>query len=235
MSELQCMDDILDIALRGGLITDPSNFEYIAGVCNCDVDFVRGFALGVTYKTDIENTPEEQTMESLKQQKGLLEEQLSQVEKAMRSKRRLEADTPKKKRQKIEVKWEPQHEYLPREIEPLPPPKPPSPKKSKSETKSRRKSHLVRVRLYCAHCERFFYAKPTKRVNLHVLNHQCNGDKRKQFVVGRHHRRCSYEHPADVPCIDFAPKGWDSSKFANGYETKKMKVKEEQKEETEKM
>lgn len=234
MSAVQDVDEILDTALRGGLFTDPSNHELIAAICNCDVNLIRGFALGVSFRHEMENKPEEQTMESLEQRKGLLEEQLSQVEKAMSNKRRLEADTPNKKRQKIEVKSESQHEYLPREIEPLPPPKPPSPKKSKSETKSRRKSHLVRVRLYCAHCERFFYAKPTKRVNLHVLNHQCNGDKRKQFVVGRHHRRCNYEHPADVPCIDFAPKGWDSSKFTNGYR-KPMEVKEEQKEEPKKM
>lgn len=202
------IDDILDCALKEGLINDPKNFEVLAAICNCSLDVIRGFALGVTHRLDLESTPEDHdSIESLKEKKGLLEEQLLQVEQAIRTKRSIGAETPRQKRQKIEVKWE-HHEYLPREIEPLPLLKSPKPK---SESKLRRKSHLIRVRLYCAHCERFFYAKPTKRVNLHVLNHQCNGDKRKQFVVGRHHRRCSYSHSADVPCIDFAPKGFEKN------------------------
>merc|ERR1719183_1080738 len=43
---------------------------------------------------------------------------------------------------------------------------------------------LVRCRLYCSHCKNYFYAKPTKRVRFYVLNHQCSGDARKQYVVG---------------------------------------------------
>jgi len=68
-----------------------------------------------------------------------------------------------------------------------------------------RTSHLIRVRLYCSHCRNYFYAKPTKRDSLYVLNHECSGEKRKQYVVGRHHRRCTFDHPPEVACIDFAP------------------------------
>jgi len=69
----------------------------------------------------------------------------------------------------------------------------------------KRNGMLVRCRLYCAHCRNYFYAKPTKRPPYYVLNHQCSGDRRKQFVLGRHHRRCNHSHPNWIPCIDFAP------------------------------
>merc|ERR550517_1772890 len=57
-----------------------------------------------------------------------------------------------------------------------------------SGSNGKRNGMLVRCRLYCAHCRNYFYAKPTKRPPYYVLNHQCSGDRRKQFVLGRHHR-----------------------------------------------
>jgi len=74
-----------------------------------------------------------------------------------------------------------------------------------SGSNGKRNGMLVRCRLYCAHCRNYFYAKPTKRPPYYVLNHQCSGDRRKQFVLGRHHRRCNHNHENWVPCIDFAP------------------------------
>lgn len=230
------MDEILSCALREGLLTDPKNFDVLAAICNCPVDIIRGFVMGITHRHQLENYPELNSVQMLQERRGALEDQLMAIDNAIRSKRKAKemenliiSNHQRKKRQKVdqeykhisqkleENSWD--HEYEPLEIEPLPElyTAKPLPKtavvKTQRESRKRnqkmqktRKTHLVRVRLYCAHCERFFYAKPTKRVNLHVLNHQCNGDKRKQFVVGRHHRRCSYKHPADVPCIDFAPK-----------------------------
>lgn len=67
-------------------------------------------------------------------------------------------------------------------------------------------SHMiVRCRLFCSHCKNFFYAKPTARKSFFVLNHQCSGDKRKQYVIGKHHRKCRHDH-SPSPCIRFAPK-----------------------------
>jgi len=236
------IDDILECAVREGLIFDHNNFEVLAAICNCSTDVIRGFALGVSHRFYLDINHEGQaSVESLKAKKGLLEGQLSQIESALQRKRKLEDDARKRKRIKVEVKVKAEksadleltHEYVPAEI---PPPKPklspeiePTRKRKTRVRNKNRKSVLVRVRLYCAHCDRFFYAKPTKRVNLHVLNHQCNGEKRKQFVVGRHHRRCAYNHPEDVACIDFAPKGWEA-KFGRediGQGNKMMTVKKE--------
>lgn len=72
-------------------------------------------------------------------------------------------------------------------------------------TGGKRNGMIIRCRLYCAHCEEYFYAKPTARKAFFVLNHQCCGDKRKQYVIGKHHRKCRHNH-APTPCIQFAPK-----------------------------
>lgn len=72
-------------------------------------------------------------------------------------------------------------------------------------TGGKRNGMIIRCRLFCAHCGNYFYAKPTARKSFFVLNHQCSGDKRKQYVIGKHHRKCIHNH-SPTPCIQFAPK-----------------------------
>lgn len=58
-----------------------------------------------------------------------------------------------------------------------------------------------RFLLYCAHCDIRFRAKPTLRGQKWVLNHQCVGDKRRQYIVGGYHRTCKKSHRG--PCVQF--------------------------------
>merc|ERR550532_2186556 len=62
-------------------------------------------------------------------------------------------------------------------------------------------------RIFCAHCETYFFAKPTlrKKKGVFALNHACNGGKRKQYVLGtgRKHRMCQTQHPGS--CLRFSP------------------------------
>jgi len=69
----------------------------------------------------------------------------------------------------------------------------------------KRNGMIIRCRLFCSHCQMHFYAKPTARKSFYVLNHQCSGDKRKQYVIGKHHRKCRHDHYPS-PCICFAPR-----------------------------
>jgi len=193
--------DILISAYQGGVaVDDPQNFEILAAISNTSVKTVRDFARGVTQREtfddlalpDSEEPAKDMTLPELFEEKKKLRTRLQKIESMIRKQKKRQSYFDSKhrvKRQKLE-------EYLADDC----------PKVNDDESKPKRSSHLVRVRLYCAHCQSYFYAKPTKRVNLHVLNHQCSGEKRKQFVVGRHHRRCTFDHPPEVPCIDFAPK-----------------------------
>lgn len=202
--------EILRRAFDEGFLSDPVNYPIIAAISESSVDFVRDYASAVTgLETDNQVNGNDEPFVS-----GTIPPPHSTARETRRPatdhtrKRILEnGDQTQhiKKKPKLTVNIEP-GEYVPIEM----PSKSQSPRATKTLTKRmKRKSTLLRVRFFCAHCSLFFYAKPTKRANLHVLNHQCSGDKRKQFVVGRHHRRCKYDHAQSVPCIDFAPKTKD--------------------------
>lgn len=61
-----------------------------------------------------------------------------------------------------------------------------------------------RFRLFCSHCTTTFWAKPTQRMKKFVVNHRCEGaKKRRQFVIGSYHRKCAYSHSA--PCVYHLP------------------------------
>lgn len=55
--------------------------------------------------------------------------------------------------------------------------------------------------IFCNHCRRHFWAKPTVRSkNVRTLNHRCSpGSKRLQYVVGKTHRSCARDH--EGPCL----------------------------------
>jgi len=70
-----------------------------------------------------------------------------------------------------------------------------------------------RRKIYCAHCEKTFFAKPTRRDAKFILNHCCSNpnrevdprfptEKRKQYVLGKHHRKCRI-HDESEPCLAF--------------------------------
>lgn len=70
-----------------------------------------------------------------------------------------------------------------------------------------------RRKIYCAHCEKTFFAKPTRRDSKYILNHCCRNpnrrpdlnfptEKRKQYVLGKHHRKCRL-HDESEPCLSF--------------------------------
>jgi len=70
-----------------------------------------------------------------------------------------------------------------------------------------------RRKIYCAHCEKTFFAKPTRRDSKYILNHCCRNpdrrpdlnfptEKRKQYVLGKHHRKCRL-HDESEPCLAF--------------------------------
>jgi len=83
--------------------------------------------------------------------------------------------------------------------------------KNKQKAKSRKMEKSVRrsenqSRIFCNHCKTFFYAKPTLRKKKHVfaLNHACKpGEKRRQYVLGKKHRKCEFNH--EGPCLELAP------------------------------
>lgn len=69
----------------------------------------------------------------------------------------------------------------------------------------KRSSKQQRFKFLCAHCKEYFLAKPTWRASKghFVLNHQCEGGTRKQFVVGKKRQTCTiYHFPRS--CITFA-------------------------------
>jgi len=71
--------------------------------------------------------------------------------------------------------------------------------------KKARSSKQQRFKFLCAHCKEYFLAKPTWRATKghFVLNHQCEGGTRKQFVVGKKRQTCTdYHYPRS--CITFA-------------------------------
>lgn len=80
-----------------------------------------------------------------------------------------------------------------------------------SMTKARKLEKITRrsenqSRIWCNHCKTFFFAKPTLRKKKHVfaLNHACRqGEKRRQYVLGKKHRKCEFDH--EGPCLELAP------------------------------
>jgi hypothetical protein len=55
--------------------------------------------------------------------------------------------------------------------------------------------------IFCRHCNKTFWAKPTAKKSFHVVNHQCSGNPRLQFTVNarNRHRRCHVNH--EPPCL----------------------------------
>jgi len=110
-------------------------------------------------------------------------------------------------------------EYRPESELPEEPPKSISVKKierkrkplKQSLTKGRKLEKTMRrsknqSRIWCNHCKTFFFAKPTLRKKKHVfaLNHSCRqGEKRRQYVLGKKHRKCEFVH--EGPCLELAP------------------------------
>jgi len=91
-------------------------------------------------------------------------------------------------------------------------PKPKS-KARKQEHKGIRRSEN-QSRIFCNHCKTHFFAKPTLRKKKHVfaLNHACKpGEKRRQYVLGKKHRKCEFTH--DGPCLQLSPE-WQINKEA---------------------
>lgn len=63
--------------------------------------------------------------------------------------------------------------------------------------RKKRKRKKAQSQIYCAHCKQTFFAKPTNRGEFYVLNHCCSGDRRRQFVLDRKHRKCIMDHPGN--------------------------------------
>lgn len=59
----------------------------------------------------------------------------------------------------------------------------------------------VRWHLFCSHCQRVFFARPTPKNSRYVVNHQCSADenKRKQYIIGVKGRKCRRNH--EDPCV----------------------------------
>lgn len=59
----------------------------------------------------------------------------------------------------------------------------------------------ARWSLFCYHCEKVFYARPTPKNSRYVVNHQCSSDNncRKQYILGVKGRKCCLDHT--TPCI----------------------------------
>jgi hypothetical protein len=65
--------------------------------------------------------------------------------------------------------------------------------------------------LFCNHCKLEFRSKTTYRPQFdhHLVNHKCKDTKRRQYVVGVRHRKCTYNcHPKPLGCIQFVDKKW---------------------------
>jgi len=65
--------------------------------------------------------------------------------------------------------------------------------------------------LFCNHCKLEFRSKTTYRPQFdhHLVNHKCKDTKRRQYVVGVRHRKCTYNcHPKPLGCIQFVGKKW---------------------------
>lgn len=207
-------NEMLGRALQKGLLVEE-NFLTLAAVCNCSLEYVQGFATATKaiqiQKQESQVLVHTPFVDHIGPRKLVVKVASSEDIAAVRKRKRngLSEAVKKNKKRKLDG-----GEYIPVEM----PTKAESPRPKTQEKvsnskpkRARRKNQknqtqpFNRVRLFCAHCSQFFHAKPTRRGNLFVLNHQCNGDKRKQFVVGRHHRRCKYDHPQEVACIALAP------------------------------
>jgi len=59
------------------------------------------------------------------------------------------------------------------------------------------------VSLFCNHCKMTFKAKPTyrRRFNHTLVNHSCQGSKRRQYVLGVKRRKCLYGCNSIQGCI----------------------------------
>jgi len=59
------------------------------------------------------------------------------------------------------------------------------------------------VSLFCNHCKMTFKAKPTyrRRFNHTLVNHSCQGSKRRQYVLGVKRRKCLYGCSSIQGCI----------------------------------
>lgn len=63
-----------------------------------------------------------------------------------------------------------------------------------SMEKGRKPRVTKRWKLFCAHCETLFFARPTPKNSRYVVNHNCC-DRRKQYIIGVKTRGCTIQHP----------------------------------------
>jgi len=62
-----------------------------------------------------------------------------------------------------------------------------------SMAKGRKPRVTKRWKLYCAHCEVLFFARPTPKNSRYVVNHNCY-KRRKQYIIGVKTRGCMTPH-----------------------------------------
>lgn len=62
-----------------------------------------------------------------------------------------------------------------------------------SMAKGRKPRVNKRWKLYCAHCEVLFFARPTPKNSRYVVNHNCY-KRRKQYIIGVKTRGCTTPH-----------------------------------------
>lgn len=62
-----------------------------------------------------------------------------------------------------------------------------------SMAKGRKPRVTKRWKLYCAHCEVLFFARPTPKNSRYVVNHNCF-KRRKQYIIGVKTRGCHIQH-----------------------------------------
>jgi len=114
--------------------------------------------------------------------------------------------------EKIHVKKEPMSETeakMKQILHDIPSLPPVTKRKSKRKRKRKRNMHKndrrknaciaqppihCRWTIRCQHCQELFNAKPTPKNSWYVVNHACQGKKRRQFVVGRKAKSCPGGH-----------------------------------------
>lgn len=62
-----------------------------------------------------------------------------------------------------------------------------------SMAKGRKPRVTKRWKLFCAHCELLFFARPTPKNSRYVVNHNCC-KRRKQYIIGVKTRGCVSQH-----------------------------------------
>jgi len=63
-----------------------------------------------------------------------------------------------------------------------------------SMAKGRKPRVTKRWKLFCAHCEVLFFARPTPKNSRYVVNHNCCSKRRKQYIIGVKTRGCVTQH-----------------------------------------